>query len=700
MKKAPALMRTLKFLSMFVITLLLIGEASIARSQGSSVTGDPWKMLVIVYREIDVDYIDIDGITKHLSATMPSDDVDLMIQSFLHLPHRENVFDYSDETAELEAHIVFADRPITSVSEVGGEYSYWPSPDDTRPELDSYAPPGMYDSVIIFWQASDPNTGQSIPSGGWGWGYWPGWTYANGMTYATVFNLRWAWQVDPCEGEVFLHEWLHGVTGFYMYLGFPFPPDDLHGAEEAGYSTDAHGCWITWLRDYMRGLVYVDGERTALVPETWQTGSITTYDIQGWRAEYYNDENLTDLPVVVRDDPDINFDWYLDSPHPLVQPDHFSSRWTRAVYFDEGDYEFSLFRDDGVRLWIDDVLHVNKWEWGREQITLNVSLDSGFHDIKMEAFEIDGWASARLSWNTRPNPPSNPSPTDGATNQDINVDLSWTGGDPDPGDTVTYDIYFEANDDTPGNLICDDVSTPACDPGALAYGTHYYWYVVATDNRGASTTGATWDFATNSPPTISGLPDQTLPVNTNLDNAIDLWAYANDAESADSELTFTIDNTPDPSAGVSIDSNRYIDINPTPGWTGQTNITIRVTDPGGLSDTDTFRVEVELPAPPAITSITPNSVNNNEVVHITNLAGSDFQSGATVRLIKTGQADIVATNVVVVSSSQITCDLDLRGATPGQWTVRVTNPDTQEAELADGFTVKRLVYLPLILRNR
>jgi len=239
-------------------------------------------------------------------------------------------------------------------------------------------------------------------------------------------------------------------------------------------------------------------------------------------------------------------------------------------------------------------------------------------------------------------------------------------------------------------------------PGtALALGI-YYWRVRAINVCGEGSWSSTWSFTIieNNPPTISGLPDQSLLANTSRDNAIDLWAYADDAESADSELTFTIDNTPDPDAGVSVDSsNRYIDINPASGWTGQTNVTIRVTDPGGLSDTDSFQVLVELPAPPAITSITPNSVNNNEVVHITNLAGSDFQSGATVRLIKTGQADITATNVTVVISSQITCDLDLRGAAPGQWTVRVTNPDTQYAELPDGFTVKGLVYLPIMLKN-
>jgi len=97
-------------------------------------------------------------------------------------------------------------------------------------------------------------------------------------------------------------------------------------------------------------------------------------------------------------------------------------------------------------------------------------------------------------------------------------------------------------------------------------------------------------------------------------------------------------------------------------------------------------------APPTITGITPSSGNNNGVVHVTNLAGSGFQTGAEVTL-KMGQAVISATNVSA-SGSKITCDFDLWGVSPGQWTVRVTNPDSEYVELIDGFTVNGLFYLP------
>ena len=120
--------------------------------------------------------------------------------------------------------------------------------------------------------------------------------------------------------------------------------------------------------------------------------------------------------------------------------------------------------------------------------------------------EIGYWAACE---NNPPNIPGSPSPGDGATGQDINVDLSWTGGDAD-GDTVVYDVYFEANDSTPDILVSDDQLGTTYDPGALNYDTHYYWKIIAKDSHGATTSGPVWDFTTgsapNNPPNIPGQP--------------------------------------------------------------------------------------------------------------------------------------------------------------------------------------------------
>ena len=76
--------------------------------------------------------------------------------------------------------------------------------------------------------------------------------------------------------------------------------------------------------------------------------------------------------------------------------------------------------------------------------------------------------------NTAPNSPSNPDPYDGETGVDINHDLSWSCSDPD-GDTLTYDVYFEAGDSTPDVLVSNDQSSTTYDPGTMSYSTHYYW---------------------------------------------------------------------------------------------------------------------------------------------------------------------------------------------------------------------------------
>jgi hypothetical protein len=96
----------------------------------------------------------------------------------------------------------------------------------------------------------------------------------------------------------------------------------------------------------------------------------------------------------------------------------------------------------------------------------------------------------------------------------------------------------------------------------------------------------------NTPPTLSDLPNQIFDHSTSPTSTIDLWAYVADAETPTNELTCTIEGTPPAGAGVTLDDCHHVTINPSTDWCGRTDVTIRVTDPGGLWDSDTFRVAV------------------------------------------------------------------------------------------------------------
>ncbi|MEA2075618.1 MAG: C1 family peptidase [Euryarchaeota archaeon] len=96
--------------------------------------------------------------------------------------------------------------------------------------------------------------------------------------------------------------------------------------------------------------------------------------------------------------------------------------------------------------------------------------------------------------NNPPYEPSNPSPTNNATGVSIDADLSWSGGDPDLGDTVTYDVWFGSESPIP--KVSEGQTATSYDPGTLESNTKYYWAVDAIDNHGAKTDSPIWDFTT------------------------------------------------------------------------------------------------------------------------------------------------------------------------------------------------------------
>lgn len=121
--------------------------------------------------------------------------------------------------------------------------------------------------------------------------------------------------------------------------------------------------------------------------------------LASWRAEYYDNPNLTGQPVFVRDDPVLNFNWGADSPAPNIPADNFSVRWTRPFEFvDDGDYKFVADVDDGVRLYLDGWLVID--EWNTNPYTLHsgtfAKVKAGIHTITVEFFEAEGLAHINI----------------------------------------------------------------------------------------------------------------------------------------------------------------------------------------------------------------------------------------------------------------------------------------------------------------
>jgi len=193
----------------------------------------------------------------------------------------------------------------------------------------------------------------------------------------------------------------------------------------------------------------------------------------GWQGEYFNNPYLWGTPVFVRQDSAVNFDWGLGSPDSRIPADGFSVRWTRTLFFDGGRYRFLTETDDGVRLYVNGIKLIDKWQDQSPTIhSAEIDLGRGNHTIVMDYYENRGGAVARLWWQWltpgQPNPPTPLPPAAGEwrgdyfnnrylagspalVRNDRQIAFNWGVGSPDariPADGFsvrwTQDVTFEA----------------------------------------------------------------------------------------------------------------------------------------------------------------------------------------------------------------------------------------------------------------
>ncbi len=126
----------------------------------------------------------------------------------------------------------------------------------------------------------------------------------------------------------------------------------------------------------------------------------------GIEVEYFEGMNFEKSAGKLLD-PKVEYTW--PGP-PLTQPpaglknlDYFSARWTGFLTAPEdGEYEIGLEGDDGFRLWIDDKLLIQDWDFGASRYReAKVTLHQGQKAaIKIEFFNGTGNRDLRLSWRT------------------------------------------------------------------------------------------------------------------------------------------------------------------------------------------------------------------------------------------------------------------------------------------------------------
>lgn len=120
----------------------------------------------------------------------------------------------------------------------------------------------------------------------------------------------------------------------------------------------------------------------------------------GLLASYWDNADFSG-PGFMRVDTNVNFDWRGGSPDARIAADTFSARWTGLLCAPStGAYTFTTATDDGVRLWVNNTLLVDRWnDQGPTNWSGTINLVAGRkYALRMDYYENGGGAVARLAW--------------------------------------------------------------------------------------------------------------------------------------------------------------------------------------------------------------------------------------------------------------------------------------------------------------
>ena len=232
-----------------------------------------WTVLVMVYRQTNLDVVDASGQNRHLGATMSAKNEALMVGAVKTMPSL--VREWSSAVVAQKMTVVYPAAALSRLTSLGGG-AYWLAPGDIGSDLAMYAPQGSYDSIIVIWQPWDAN--DYVPSYGWGLAY-PAGPSSNGSNYATVTvppsGSSWWITSQAHRGEPFMHEWLHGVIDYHAARTAGVPA--LHDNATYDYA-DQGGTFSRWYGDLMKQHV-PDQQSNAFMGINylaWRSGTTTT----------------------------------------------------------------------------------------------------------------------------------------------------------------------------------------------------------------------------------------------------------------------------------------------------------------------------------------------------------------------------------------------------------------------------------------
>lgn len=415
-----------------------------------------------------------------------------------------------------------------------------------------------------------------------------------------------------------------------------------------------------------------------------------------WKGEYFANISLSGSPLMVRDDGDgsLNLAFGENSPNLLcgIPVDNFSARYSREVTFQAGVYRFQLFGDDGIRLYVDGQLRIDKWfNQSEAKYEVDLTLTAGNHLLRVEHFDSGGSAVARLFWNALNYHPTINAIPNQTVRRGQSVDVVVTANDAD-NDPVTFELsngpsfVSLVNANPAGRSVTLRIAPPTTSDTA---DQQFNMSLKASDGRGGQSLSNQFTITTTSapPPPVNRAPVAVA-------NTLAASITAPDDTGATIALDGSASSDPDGDAlayswtdhGITIATTAVANVKLP---VGTHLIALTVSDgKGGVNSTAAQSVTINAPPPPppaglAVESVSPSSGKKGTTLTVM-VNGTGFIPGASVT-INGGQ---ITTSTTFISSTQLSVRVTISGsAFTTTRSVTVSNPGGVSAAKSNAFSV-------------
>lgn len=247
--------------------------------------------------------------------------------------------------------------------------------------------------------------------------------------------------------------------------------------------------------------------------------------------------------------------------------------------------------------------------------------------------------------------------------------------------------------EVPGSPFTMTYVSGSCNAGALyafsrtfdADGSDYSYFFEAYDVWGATATGA--PLTPSAGPHLVSMAS-LAPSSAYNSSPVARLVIGGAGYAADS--TVTLRKTGQTDIVVATDTITPVEITGTVDLAGAvTGYWHVVISTGGAGSYQVVFSSAFLYSSMTITSVTPDNGANTMPLAITDVSGNGFVAGSTVKIVKDGHSDIIASTAACVSPEKLTCTIDLTGASTGYWDVVVTTggPGSVSATLRNGILV-------------